>query len=492
MKYRKILAAIILTCTTLMPLHSIMASDGKNIYNLRLGMSKGYNDESAPSLQFEYPDRLKRNFHEEGSTFPTIRAFWGSDQFFAPRGEQKTFGEITGYVMNGGFVYETPSTRSSYPRYQQGIYMQKYFRFVTDGYLVTLSYLEKVSDTHEALPDGTVLSLDTPWEDQVNVDDYYANVDDWYHLLDSMQLVYNDARTGQIDTFDSSGSVPNSPWREYTAQHEGVTATFKYPGAFRSMDTKGVFQRNRPFNSRTDMIVELVDSSDEYTFIDSGENVNTSKKIIDGIAATIYDVNLPRERAHESYVRAIGIPMGNKTLYVLSPSDKYAGGGLSDDEWNQLLTSISIDNPTSNKEDRSKVIHEETQGKRADADLQDKTLIKSSNSPVVYFFQDDTRRPFLDEELFRLWYKDFSSVITLSPEELARIPIGRPVLPPPGTWIKIPSVPKVYEVQEDGKTIRWIRTENAARRIRGAKWNRDIRTVDVTLYSEFTEGATID
>ena len=129
-----------------------------------------------------------------------------------------------------------------------------------------------------------------------------------------------------------------------------------------------------------------------------------------------------------------------------------------------------------------------------------RTLIKLENDgnpltthdTAVYLVENGKRRPFLNERLYFLRYSTFENIQEIGPERMATLPVGAPVLPPPNTWVKIQSVPKVYVVQGDGVTIRWIPTEETAQELRGEDWNRNIETIDVVLYGQFTIGTSID
>lgn len=128
--------------------------------------------------------------------------------------------------------------------------------------------------------------------------------------------------------------------------------------------------------------------------------------------------------------------------------------------------------------------------------LSNGTLIKgiSDGNPlteqdaVVYLFNNGMRRPFLNESLFHLWYESFDSVVEMDADTISNIQMSSPVLPPPNTWIKIQSDPKVYEVQTDGRTLRWITSEQVALRMKGVAWNHSIYDVDVILFPHFMMG----
>lgn len=109
-------------------------------------------------------------------------------------------------------------------------------------------------------------------------------------------------------------------------------------------------------------------------------------------------------------------------------------------------------------------------------------LVKGSG-PTVYFVTGDLKRvAFLDEQVFRTWYEDFSAVRTISDDELTKLPFAGVAPFRPGVRpIKGATDARVYGIDRDG-ALRWLSTESVARVIYGDDWTRKVAVVsDVTL-----------
>jgi hypothetical protein len=121
------------------------------------------------------------------------------------------------------------------------------------------------------------------------------------------------------------------------------------------------------------------------------------------------------------------------------------------------------------------------------------TLVKRADTSAVYFIDQDNRRhAFPNEATYFSWYPDFSSVLTISADTLAAIPLGSSVTIRPGTYlIKIQTDPKVYAVEPYG-VIRWVSSEQIANKLYGSGWNAKIVDVDVSFFVNYQVGANID
>jgi len=118
-------------------------------------------------------------------------------------------------------------------------------------------------------------------------------------------------------------------------------------------------------------------------------------------------------------------------------------------------------------------------------------LVKANGSSVYYIGVDSKRYVFPNEKVYFSWYKDFSSVKTISDSELASYMIGGNVTYKPGTrLVKIQSVPKVYAVSADG-VLRWVPDENTASTLYGANWNRMIDDIPDSFFVNYKTGADI-
>ncbi|MFH1427739.1 MAG: discoidin domain-containing protein [Patescibacteria group bacterium] len=106
------------------------------------------------------------------------------------------------------------------------------------------------------------------------------------------------------------------------------------------------------------------------------------------------------------------------------------------------------------------------------------SLIKIKSLPSVYYLGDDGNRyAFPNETTYFSWYSDFSTVITISDNEMASYPLKDNITIRPGTkLIKITTDPKVYAVEPGGE-LRWIESEEIAKKLYGDSWSK--RVVDV-------------
>lgn len=118
------------------------------------------------------------------------------------------------------------------------------------------------------------------------------------------------------------------------------------------------------------------------------------------------------------------------------------------------------------------------------------SLVKASG-PAVYYVDDGKRYVFPNERVYLSWYPDFSGVATVTDAELAAYPIGGNVTYRPGSrLVKITSDPKVYAVSAGG-SLRWIATEDAARTLFGADWNRQVDDLPDAFFFNYRIAETV-
>jgi len=119
------------------------------------------------------------------------------------------------------------------------------------------------------------------------------------------------------------------------------------------------------------------------------------------------------------------------------------------------------------------------------ADFSVGDLIKASGPAVYYYSSDNKRYVFPNETTYKTWYSDFSSVKTITDEELAVIPLGDNITIRPGTkLVKITTDPKVYAV-ESGGALRWVETETIATGLYGANWARKVIDVPDVFFTNY-------
>jgi hypothetical protein len=119
-------------------------------------------------------------------------------------------------------------------------------------------------------------------------------------------------------------------------------------------------------------------------------------------------------------------------------------------------------------------------------------LIKASGPAVYYYGADGKRYVFPNEKTYFSWYKDFSSVKTITDAELAAVTIGGNVTIRPGTkLVKITTDPKVYAVTGACATLHWIETEPVAKTLYGDDWAQRVVDVPDSFFVNYTVGSSI-
>ncbi|USN52686.1 MAG: hypothetical protein H6759_01250 [Candidatus Nomurabacteria bacterium] len=118
-------------------------------------------------------------------------------------------------------------------------------------------------------------------------------------------------------------------------------------------------------------------------------------------------------------------------------------------------------------------------------------LIKASGPAVYYYHTDGKRYVFPNEKTYFSWFKDFSSVKTISDSELASIFVGGNVTLRPGTYLaKVTTDPKVYAVSHDG-TFHWIESEAIAKALYGDNWAQRVIDVPDAFFINYTVGTSV-
>lgn len=113
------------------------------------------------------------------------------------------------------------------------------------------------------------------------------------------------------------------------------------------------------------------------------------------------------------------------------------------------------------------------------------SLIKGSGSSVYYLGQDQKRYVFPTEATYKTWYADFSTVQTISDQELTTYPLGGNVTYRPGVrLVKITTDPKVYAVARGGM-LRWIETEAIARALYGDQWAQMVNDIPDAFFVNY-------
>jgi len=120
-------------------------------------------------------------------------------------------------------------------------------------------------------------------------------------------------------------------------------------------------------------------------------------------------------------------------------------------------------------------------------------LIKmAGNNSVYYLGADNKRYMFPTETTYKSWFKDFSSVVTISSTELQSYDLGGNVTMRPGTnLVKITTVPKTYAVEPNG-TLRWITSESVASSLYGSQWYKKVVDVPDGFWVNYDHTSGVD
>jgi photosystem II stability/assembly factor-like uncharacterized protein len=110
---------------------------------------------------------------------------------------------------------------------------------------------------------------------------------------------------------------------------------------------------------------------------------------------------------------------------------------------------------------------------------------------VYYHGADGKRHAFPNEKVYFTWYADFTSVMTVSSQTLASLPLGKNVTYRPGVkMVKFQTLNNVYAISKNN-VLRWVKDEDIARSLYGAAWNKQIDDIADTFYLDYRLGQNI-
>lgn len=129
------------------------------------------------------------------------------------------------------------------------------------------------------------------------------------------------------------------------------------------------------------------------------------------------------------------------------------------------------------------------------ATIQPDSLIKASGPAVYWYSRDGKRYTFPNTLTFYSWFTqyDFRNVVLLSDTDIRKIPIGGNVVYRPGfKMVKIDqSNDRVYAVGRFG-TLRWITSEDIAKKLYGPDWNKRVDDVTDAFFNDYIIGGDIN
>lgn len=117
------------------------------------------------------------------------------------------------------------------------------------------------------------------------------------------------------------------------------------------------------------------------------------------------------------------------------------------------------------------------------------SLIKISTVSAVYYCgADGKRHAFTNDRAYFTWYKNFTGILTLKPDQLATVPLGSNVTYRPGVkLVKIQTDPKIYALEKNG-VLRWVRSEETAATLYGSDWNKKVDEISDAFFTDYTVG----
>jgi|JI8StandDraft_1071087.scaffolds.fasta_scaffold00040_23 hypothetical protein len=122
----------------------------------------------------------------------------------------------------------------------------------------------------------------------------------------------------------------------------------------------------------------------------------------------------------------------------------------------------------------------------------DNNVATLSDTAVYYYASNGKRFVFPNDKVFFTWYPDFSSVQTITLEQMSMIPIGGNVTYRPGSkLVKFQTDTKTY-LPTKGGVLRWVTSEQIARQWFGANWNANVDDISEAFFSNYSIGAAVN
>lgn len=119
-------------------------------------------------------------------------------------------------------------------------------------------------------------------------------------------------------------------------------------------------------------------------------------------------------------------------------------------------------------------------------------LARTTGNASVYCLKSDgTRTVFPYTAVYTSWFSDFSSVVTMTPQDLSNYRLTGAVAMKPGIMVKIQSDPKTYIVADTLGTLRWIQTETRAKELFGDGWAGFVVDIPVEFFPHYHIGEAL-
>lgn len=113
------------------------------------------------------------------------------------------------------------------------------------------------------------------------------------------------------------------------------------------------------------------------------------------------------------------------------------------------------------------------------------------NASIYCLKPNGTRTVFPYTAVYTSWFSDFSSVVTLTTQEISHYRLTGAVTMKPGVMVKIQSDPKTYIVADTLGTLRWIQTETRAKELFGDGWAGFVVDIPVEFFPHYHIGEAL-
>ena len=119
-------------------------------------------------------------------------------------------------------------------------------------------------------------------------------------------------------------------------------------------------------------------------------------------------------------------------------------------------------------------------------------LIKGTQFSTVYYFAPNGKRfVFPNEKTYFTWYKDFSTVKTITDQQLSAMPLGGNVTYRPGVkMLKITTDPRTYAVDQGG-VLRQVGSESLAQTLYNINWKNKIDDLPDAFFINYRLGTPL-
>ena len=122
----------------------------------------------------------------------------------------------------------------------------------------------------------------------------------------------------------------------------------------------------------------------------------------------------------------------------------------------------------------------------------DGKIIKMDGLSTLYYVIDGERYVFPNQKVYNSWFSDFSDIVTLSQDEIAKLPLVGNIKYRPGVLlIKTQDNPKVYAVGNNGE-LYWVKTETLARKLYGENWSKLVDDLPASFFGGYREVRSIE